>query len=115
MVAVTLAAWWSAYVVTQAIEIPFYLAATRGRPWLLRLVIAAGASTMTHPMVWFVLPGLGWPNYWVYFACAEGFAVLVEALLLAAVEVPRPLLWAIAANAGSVAIGALLRAIWGWP
>lgn len=115
MVTVTISAWFSAYLLTQAVEIPIYLVATRGRPWRLRLVIAAAASTLTHPMVWFVIPAVPWPSYEAYFAGAEGFAVLVEALLLWALGIRGALLWSIAANAGSVAVGSLLRATIGWP
>ena len=115
MVAVSVQAWFAAYLLTQAVEIPIYLVATRDRPWRARLMIAAAASTLTHPLVWFVIPSLGWPNYEAYFVGAETFAVVVEALLLWCLAVPRALLWSVAANVGSVIIGLLLRAVFGWP
>ncbi len=115
MVAVSVETWFTAYLLTQAVEIPIYLAATRGKPWRARLAIAAAASTLTHPMVWFVIPSLGWPNYEAYFVGAESFAFAVEALLLWSLAVRRPLLWSLAANAGSVVVGLILRAIFGWP
>ncbi|MCB9704153.1 MAG: hypothetical protein H6711_19855 [Myxococcales bacterium] len=115
MVTVTVAAWLSAYLLTQSVEIPIYVMATRGRPWRARLVIAAAASQLTHPMVWFVIPAIPWPSYDAYFAGAEGFAVLVEALLLWGLGVRRALFWSIGANASSVAVGSLLRATVGWP
>ncbi len=115
MVTVTVAAWLSAYLLTQAVEIPIYLLATRGHPWRARLMIAAAASTMTHPMVWFILPALHFPSYEAYFIGAESFAVLVEALLLWSLGIRRALLWSLAANAGSVVVGLVLRSLFGWP
>ena len=115
MVTVTVSAWFEAYLLTQAVEIPIYCAALRGRPWRLRLVVAAALSTMTHPMVWFVIPGIPWPSYDAYFLGAEGFAVLAEAFLLWGIGARSPLLWSLAANAGSVAVGSLLRYAFDWP
>ncbi len=137
-----LSAWFSAFVFTQAFEIPIYLVALRRRAdargvplapesvrW--RLGFAFLASMATHPYVWFVIPGLfssrpwslavdRWPalaewRYAIFFVVAESFAVLAEGLLLRALRVPRPLLWALLANATSAGLGMLLRATVGWP
>jgi hypothetical protein len=75
------------------------------------------ASTLTHPVVWFVFPqlyerGLG---YWEMVAVAETFAVGVEALWLVARGVRRALAWSLLANAASVAVGLLVRELFGWP
>jgi len=115
VVTVTVESWFHAYLLTQAVEIPIYLAATRGKPLRARVMIAAAASTLTHPMVWFVIPALGWPSYDAYFIGAESFAFAVEALLLWSLAVPKPLLWSLLANAGSVVVGLILREAFGWP
>src|SRR5262249_7561235 len=80
------AAWLSAFAFTQAVEVPIYIFglgidgaedATVAR----RAAIGFGASALTHPIVWFVIPGLlPWASYWSMVAVAETFAVLVEAL-----------------------------------
>ncbi|MBL8973557.1 MAG: hypothetical protein JNK56_23415, partial [Myxococcales bacterium] len=62
-----ISAWFSAFVFTQALEMPIYLAAfrrrvdARGEPlpreslrW--RLGFGFLASMATHPYVWFVIP-----------------------------------------------------------
>lgn len=137
-----ISAWFSAFVFTQALEIPIYLRALRGRAdargrplppeslrW--RLGFAFLASMATHPYVWFVIPSLFTSRLWqaavaaqpgllpwrhtLFFITAEAFAVLAEALLLRALRVPRPLLWALLANATSAGLGVLLRALTGWP
>ena len=135
-----ISACFSAFVFTQALEMPIYLAAfrrrvdARGEPlppeslrW--RLGFAFLASMATHPYVWFVIAPLMYSRLWtevvtmwpaldrwhypLYFAVAESFAVLAEALLLRALRVPRALLWALAANAISSGIGLALHAL-GW-
>lgn len=137
-----LSAWFSAFMFTQALEVPIYLVALRGRAdargellppeslrW--RLGFAFLASMATHPYVWFVFPYVftsgpwkaavaAWPvlgawRYAVFFAVAESFAVLAEGLLLRALRVPRALLWALLANTSSAGLGLLLRALIGWP
>jgi hypothetical protein len=137
-----ISAWFSAFVFTQALEMPIYLRAMRGRvdargqplpPESLRwrLGFAFLASMATHPYVWFVIPSLfssrpwqiavaRWPGllpwrHTLFFITAESFAVLAEALLLRALRVPRPLLWALVANAASAGLGMLMRAWTGWP
>lgn len=137
-----ISAWFSAFVFTQALEVPIYLMALRRRAdarggplppeslrW--RLGFAFLASMATHPYVWFVIPFVfsspawdmavaAWPGllpwrYALFFVVAESFAVLAEGLLLRALRVPRPLLWALLANATSAGLGLLLRAFTGWP
>ena len=131
-------AWLSAFVSTQAIEVPIYAFALgrdrEGGPgrWPARLGIAFLLSAVTHPCVWFVIPRVfyasawydelayAWPaldehRYALFFAAAEGFAVLVEAALLRAFKVERALLWALVANASSVAFGLVTRFLFDWP
>lgn len=82
-----------------------------------RLLIAFGASLLTHPMVWFVIPPvIGFEHYWTLLVpAAELFAVLVEALYLYLIGVPRALLWSLAANMMSFGLGLLSRDLLGWP
>ncbi|MDC3961180.1 hypothetical protein [Polyangium jinanense] len=119
-----------AFVLTQAIEVPIYRRALGVRP-----LVAFGASAITHPIVWFVMPSL-WRSLYVaaisadrrfvlgelgyylgYGVLAEGFAVAVEAAYFwkAGITARRAFGWAIAANAVSSLLGQALRAATGWP
>jgi len=129
--------WIPAFLFTQAVEVPIYVWAQRrgaGRPTLARAAaIGFGASAITHPVVWFAMPGLAgaafqrmadrgmalpWSATFRFLAfgvLCEGFAVAVEAVYLRAMRVPRPLLWALVANAASASIGWLCWRLTGWP
>jgi len=120
--------WLLAFVFTQAIEMPIYRKGARAT-W----AEAFGASALTHPMVWFVLPGWVRDGYVAWLAphpslrldssgqwllmlvVVETFAVLVEAAYLAYLRRPRPLLWSLVANASSAGLGLLCRRIFGYP
>lgn len=107
-----LGAWFVAYVFTQAIEVPLYLRITDGR-WR----VAVLASTLTHPIVWFVFPAvcpLSW-GYWGMVAAAELFAVTGEAAWLSWSGVGSSLKWAALVNATSATAGLLLRSLFGVP
>lgn len=115
-----LRAWLWAFLFTQAVEVPIYIAALRraarrgaGAPAAGRIAVAAaGASAITHPILWFLLipAWLSWPAptgwleaalgrccgsspqsdarldaaaYWLMTLVAETFAVAVEAAYLA--------------------------------
>ncbi|MCB9688719.1 MAG: hypothetical protein H6738_18815 [Alphaproteobacteria bacterium] len=107
--------WVTAFLLTQAIEMPIYLFGSRGSdlpvPW--RVAVAFGASALTHPIVWFVLRDLleARLGFWAYFAIAETFAVVVEALYLRWFELRRPLLWSLLANGTSASVGLLIWAV----
>ena len=123
--------WLAAFVFTQAIEVPIYALAQRAihpsndgvaspatgaSVWAWRLALAFGASALTHPIVWFVLPPTAqWLGYWGYVALAEAFAVLAEAAYFRALGVPRALAWSLGANAASAGLGLTSRAIFGVP
>jgi hypothetical protein len=118
-----IAAWLSAFLFTQAVEIPIYARAMR--PWPralgLKLAIAFGASAVTHPVVWFVIPTLrAWSPYPYeeMVVRAETFAVVIEGLYLYAVgafTLRRAMLWSLLANASSASLGLLCRELFGWP
>ena len=104
--------WLLAFLFTQAIEVPLYLRALRTSPH--RLLIAFGASTLTHPVVWFVFPRVPLA-YAPMVALAELFAVLTEAWWLHLFGLRRAWRWSLAANMTSLGLGLLCRAAWGWP
>ncbi len=121
--------WLLAFAFTQAVEVPIYMRALRGRP-----AVAFGASAITHPVVWFVIPRV-WVRLYLAmiavrsdliirsptarYVCmvllAETFAVLVEAIYLRAWGLRRALAWSLAANAASLTLGLLSRACFGLP
>lgn len=100
--------WLWAFVFTELVETGIYVQATGDRPLRERLAIGLGASAITHPLVWFVIPevtqafGIGW---WTTVAIAETFAVLVEAGWLASFGARRALLWSLTANGVSFSLG----------
>ena len=106
-------AWCSAFLVTQVVEAPIYARALIPRPR--RWILALGASTVTHPIVFFVFPNLGFETYWIGVSWAEAFAVAAEALYLSALSVRYSVIWSLVANGASVAVGLGLRYWTGWP
>jgi hypothetical protein len=101
--------WFWAFLFTQVVEVPLYSAATRGR-----VLVAFGASALTHPIVWFVFPLLP-VDYWPMVILAESFAILVEGAYLSLFRVRHAFAWAAAANLASVTLGFACRALLGWP
>ena len=111
-----LAGWLFAFLFTEAIEVPLYtLALAPRRPLLAALGLAALASLLTHPVVWFLFPRLVPEPFWLMAVLAESFAVLAEAAYLRALHVRRPLLLSLAANGASCGAGLLSSALLGWP
>lgn len=120
--------WLLAFLFTQAVEIPIYVFGLRVRPYE-----AFGASALTHPIVWFVIPQL-WerlylaalaphpslrlahmPRYWVMVVIAETFAVLAEAAYFRLLGKDKALRWSFGANMASVTLGFTCRALFGFP
>ena len=124
-------AWMWAFLFTQAVEVPIWAYALRehrrpapGRnPWPAWANVAAGfgASLVTHPVVWFVIPfhtlvpqsSPSW--YGVMVAEAETFAVVVEAVYTGALGLRWSLGWSLVANGASAGLGLLSRYLFGWP
>lgn len=110
-------AWLSAFAFTQLIETPLYAMALsraggRGRS---RWLVAFGASCLSHPLIFIVLPRYWSGSYLNYVLVAEGVAVAIEASWLTAFGLPRSVWWAVAVNGASVALGLGARALFGWP
>ena len=126
-------AWFDAFVFTQVVEIPVYVLAIRhaqatgwserprGLEW--QVLLAFGASAITHPIVWYLIPRVAHPGrtyaeYAVYVATAETFAVVVEAFYFYSCHVAwlrRAFVWSLIANALSAGLGQLSRHFIGWP
>ena len=112
----------AALLLTLAIEIPiaaggmvrWYRVPARRGAW-----IAAGASVLTHPVVWFVLPGLLVPTVGSlgYLVAAEASAWLIEAgifWLAIRRDLVGLLLLSLLANLASFGAGGLLWVVGLW-
>lgn len=118
-------AWLSAFAFTQVVEVPIYVAALRidgksaERAWLrpawARAGVAFGASALTHPVVWFVIPSLVTSGYWTMVLWAEVFAVVAEAVYFRLFRLERAFAWSLLANAASAGLGFASRALFEWP
>lgn len=120
--------WFWAFLFTQIVEIPIYMRGLRAKPHE-----AFGASALTHPIVWFVIPpAWAWlhttllaphaalrlsatPRYWVMVVIAETFAVVGEAVYFKQLGKEKAWRWAFVANMTSVTLGFACREIFGWP
>jgi hypothetical protein len=109
--------WLWAFLFTELVETGIYVQALEARPMRERLAIALGASAITHPIVWYVIPDVGQAlglSWWPTLAIAEAFAVIVEAGWLAAFGVRRAALWSLAANVASFSLGLFGYALLRW-
>ena len=109
--------WFTAFVLTVAIELPIVAwLLRRAEPDLRRrLALAVFANLVTHPAVWYVFSQLfiiGTPEYTI---AAEGWAVGAEALFyLVAIRglgVSRAIVVAVVANGASFAVGRFLDGV----
>lgn len=105
-------AWFYAFLLTQAVEIPIYATAARHLTFWRRLGCAAGASVLSHPILWFLLPWDRWP-YWITLILGEAYVILVEVYWLRACRVPKPVHWSITANAASCVAGLIYHRLSG--
>lgn len=107
-----LKAWALAFLITQAIEVPIYALGLRRRGWGLAMLLGAGASALSHPLVWFVLQPMMEPrgSFAAFVVVAELFAWSLETVYLRLADVPwrRSAVLALVANATSVTLGWLL-------
>lgn len=109
-------AWLKAFVFTQIIEVPIYARIlSRRYSWPHSFFYAFLASTITHPVVWFVVP-VFFPlsSYTCYFVVAEIFAVLTEALYFKMLSIDRAFIIAFLVNALSAGCGILWWWLKGW-
>lgn len=102
--------WYSAFLVTQAVEVPLYWLFARALRPSAQATYAIGASTITHPIIWFCLP---WQSgdYLTVFIIAESFAVLVEALWGRLWQITHYWRAALVANISSIGVGLAIREI----
>jgi hypothetical protein len=103
--------WLTAFLFTQVVEVPIYVRGLRVRP-----TVAFGASLLTHPLLWFGVSHPSAPGtYLQRVMVAEVAACLIEALYFRLQGAPRALVWSLLANAASLALGLLSRAVFGVP
>ena len=104
--------WAVRFVLTQAVELPVYWFALARRPVGQRLAIGFAASTLTHPLLVFVLHPLLRPlGPWPSLLVGEALVVLLEGAFLRCFTKDRPFAWALFANALSVAVGGTVAAL----
>lgn len=100
--------WLGAFLLTQIIEVPIYCWMARTLTGTWRALYALGASTITHPLIWFCLPWQTGP-YVPLLIAVEAFAVVVEAFWGRVWRVPSFWKAALLANATSFGVGMGVR------
>jgi hypothetical protein len=105
-----IADWLRAFALTLLAELPIatWLLATVERSVGRRIAIVVIANLATHPLVWFLFPGLAVGRS-VRFGLSELWAVVAEIaiyrLVWPAIRVRRAAVVSLLANAASVAVG----------
>ncbi|HXJ19193.1 MAG TPA: hypothetical protein VMT03_03095 [Polyangia bacterium] len=109
-------AWLRAFGLTLLIELPLAvpLLARVETSRLRRVAAVVAANLATHPLVWFLFPGLalGWP---ARLALSEAWALIAEAIIYMTVWPGlrrRAWLVSLVANAASATAGLIIRRIW---
>ena len=102
-----LESWPVAFCLTQLVEVPIYLFAARRLPAWKRWVFAFGASAITHPLLWFLLP---WKDgdWQTFFLLGESAVMMIEATWAALFRIANPMTWSVLANGSSILAGFLI-------
>ncbi len=96
---------------TLACEIPLLLLCFRSRPLFRVLLVAAGASLLTHPLAWHVASVLSPAEYSIGLIMIEVGVVVVEGMWLQAwlrAGLAKSLCCSLLANSASFLLGCLL-------
>ena len=104
--------WPIAFIITQVTEILIALMVWKTAPKHRVIALVFLASAITHPIVWFVMPGFAREYHWDFFTfmvVAESYAYGVEILWYFAMKVPRPIFLSCVANSGSFGLGLLIH------
>lgn len=110
-----LQAWFQSFVFTQVVEVPIYMSALPGGRWR-AAIIGLGATTLTHPVVWFVFPVILRGNWVRMTIWSELFAFGAEAAYICLWLSPwRALTASLVANGSSLGLGLLSRYLFGVP
>ena len=81
--------WAIAFLLTEAVETPIYAVALRHFNLIPRLMLALGASLLTHPLVWLFVSARGANEYWSSVTISEIAAVLVGGGLSSGAGCPK--------------------------
>jgi len=73
--------YFSVFLKTCILELPFYFFLTQGHPFLRSLSVLLISNTLTHPLVFFVFPRL-FETYLFSELASEAFALCVEVLFM---------------------------------
>jgi hypothetical protein len=112
-----IADWLRAFAVTLLVEIPIAtpLLGVVERSVPRRIAIVVVANLATHPLVWFLFPGLAF-GAGARLALSEAWALLAEIaiyrLVWPSLSVRRAALVSLVANGASVAAGFALASFW---
>jgi len=110
--------WFTAFVLTVAVEAPIVVFLVRRRePDLLRLgILIVFANLATHPAVWFVIPQLLLVGTLDYTLASETWATAAEALFywaaIRGLSARRAIAVALAANVTSFLVGRAVDELW---
>ena len=109
--------WLRAFAITLLVELPIATPLLGGveRSVARRIAIVVVANLATHPLVWFLFPGLA-VGAGARLALSEAWALLAEIaiyrLVWPALSSRRAALVSLAANGASVAAGFVLARLW---
>ena len=112
--------WLRAFGLTLIVELPIAAPLLSAAEPLLgrRLAVIALANLATHPLVWFLFPGLAL-GHGARLALSEAWAFVAELaiylLVWPALRFRRALLASLAANGASFAVGLACARLWGAP
>ena len=109
-----LADWALSFALTLIVEVPLFAALGRGLPAWRAAVVGAVGSCVTHPLLWFVWPRIV-SDYTAFLVTGEVLVTLIEALIVV-IALPdaglrRALVMSCVANAASLGLGLVLRAL----
>jgi hypothetical protein len=71
-------AWWTAFLLTLALETPVYAAGLRRSGWRAGVLLSLLANGLTHPLAWHLTVG----RSWTWFVAVELGVWATEAMLI---------------------------------
>ncbi len=98
--------WLLCFLATQLIEMPIYVKmidVSMGR----RLLFAFGASAITHPILWFLMPWGALP-YFYLLILGEAAVFIIEGFYFQALGMKKPFYMSTVANSVSLSLGVLI-------